>query len=93
MKLVVLASWKPGSTDEDIKAYIEAAPGIIARGPFKWFEIGIGLKLIPNASDWGFIAEFAEGATPADWLSCEAHAQLVAKVLPIKGDTSSLQFN
>jgi hypothetical protein len=92
MKLIVLASWKPGSKEEDIRSYVDAAPEIIARGPFKWFEIGVGLHLIPGASDWGFVAEFKDGATPQDWLSCEAHADLLAKVIPIKGVTGSLQF-
>jgi hypothetical protein len=93
MKLMVLASWKPESKEEDIKAYIEAAPAILARGPFESVEIGLGLKLIPNASDWGFVAEFKKGKTPADWLSCEAHAALIEKILPIKGATASLQYD
>jgi hypothetical protein len=93
MKLIVLASWKAGAKQEDIETYINSAPEILARGPFKWVEIGIGQQLIPNASDWGFVAEFLDDATPADWLSCQAHADLLAKVIPIKGDTASLQYD
>ena len=82
MKHVVLAWWKKDADEAAIKEFVDAAPRILARGPFLSCDHGVNLKPRGTSPDWAFIGELPDGDADL-WGPADAHRELHAKILPI----------
>jgi hypothetical protein len=92
VKHVVLVSWTPDADEQSIGEFLKVAPGALARGGFLECDYGEGLKLTNGAANWGFVVEVAKAEDLDFWTNSEAHSEFTAKLKPIVGTVTSIQF-
>ena len=92
-KHIVLVWWKPDADQAAIDTFLEAAPRLLAAGPFISCEHGVGRKIPPSplSADWGYIAEMTDEGRSL-WSPQAEHVELMALSKPITGEFRTFQL-
>lgn len=91
---VVLFSWKPEATAEQVKALgAELAKMPTAIGAIRAYKFGPDLGINPANSDYVVVADFDDAAGYVSYRDDPAHRELVARyVTPILASRAAIQF-
>jgi hypothetical protein len=94
VKIVFLAQWKPGCDRTAIDEFLAIASEALAKGPFKAYEHGVGLRIAQGrarSADWGFVIEIEPGEVER-WRASQAHEALGLALRPIFGEGMTIEF-
>jgi Stress responsive A/B Barrel Domain len=91
---VVLFSWKPDATPEQVQALgAELAKMPAAVGSIRAYKSGPDSGINPANSDYAVVADFDDAAGYVSYRDDPAHRELVARyVNPILASRSAIQF-
>jgi hypothetical protein len=92
IKHIDMVTFHEDADPDAIKAFIAMAPGALARGPFRSFVCGAGVKALATAADWGFIADVDSEDDVRAWTTCEAHDEMLTYVKPISAGGANMQM-
>ena len=91
---VVVFTWKPEVTDEELRALTDGLAALPGRIPeILSYAFGPDLRLGPGNDEFGLVADFADVDAYTRYVEHPAHRQLLEELLrPILGSRHAVQI-